>query len=60
MKDVFRSQDGQNIATGIGSVQSSTVDAGIHYSVSGQVVPASQKGVQIIRMKDGSVRKIIK
>lgn len=60
VKDVYLSQDGQNIATGIGSVQSSTVDAGIHYSVSGQVVPASQKGVQIIRMKDGSVRKIIK
>lgn len=61
IKDVFASVDGETPATAIGSIASdNALQGGQHYSVGGQMIPASQSGMHIIRYKDGSVRKVIK
>ena len=61
VKDVFASVDGETPATAIGSIASdNALQGGQHYSVGGQMIPASQSGMHIIRYKDGSVRKVIK
>ena len=61
IKDVFASVDGETPATAIGSIASdNAMQGGQHYSVGGQMIPASQSGMHIIRYKDGSVRKVIK
>ena len=61
MKDAFLSVDGENPATGIDGVEAGDeAEDGTHYSVGGQLIPSSQAGVHIVRMKDGKAKKVIK
>lgn len=62
VKEIFPSMDGVNISTGVDGMRAGAADAdgAVHYSVSGQMVSASQSGVHIVRMKDGSIKKVIK
>ena len=61
VKDVFPSVDGENPATGMHGIAADGLPAGgKHYSVNGQMIPASHGGVHIIRYNDGTVRKVVK
>lgn len=46
-------------AAGIGSIWSDEAQEVIRYNASGQVIGSHQRGVNIVRMSDGTVRKII-
>lgn len=61
MKDAFLSVDGENPATGIDGVEAGDeAEVGAHYSVGGQLIPSSQAGLHIVKMKDGKAKKVIK
>ena len=48
-----------DFATAINSVTSNSDTSTDYYSIDGRKLPNSQKGINIIRMTDGSVRKIL-
>ncbi|MDO5482948.1 MAG: cellulase family glycosylhydrolase [Bacteroidaceae bacterium] len=57
--EVFLSVDGENPATEIEAIQQDNGKAvKEHYSIDGRRIPSSQKGIHIVKYKDGSVKKV--
>ena len=58
--EVFLSVDGENPATEIEAIQQDNGKAvKEHYSIDGRRIPSSQKGIHIVKYKDGSVKKVL-
>lgn len=58
IKEVFLSMDGDTPATGISSPTADNgAEGGVHYSLDGRIIPATQKGIHIIKYKNGTVKK---
>ena len=58
VKEVFLSMDGDTPATGISSaIAGNGAEGGVHYSLDGRIIPATQKGIHIIKYKNGTVKK---
>ncbi|MCH5178153.1 MAG: hypothetical protein J1F13_00605 [Prevotellaceae bacterium] len=45
--------------TGLHSAQQGEALSGVHYNTSGQRIDAKQRGVHIVKMSDGTVRKVV-
>lgn len=60
LKDIFLSVDGETPATAIDAVEAVSKGESVSYSIGGQVIPASQAGVHIVKTKDGKAKKVIR
>lgn len=59
VKTAFLSLDGENPATAIDAIKQDNGKAvSEHYSVAGHRIPTTQKGLHIVKYKDGSVKKV--
>lgn len=59
IKKMFLSVDGENPATAIDAIKQDNGKAvKMHFSVDGRRIPATQKGLHIIKYNDGSVKKV--
>lgn len=45
--------------TGVGSVWADNIQKSIHYNMGGQTIGTRQRGIHIVRMSDGTVRKVV-